>query len=74
MIIWADVFVMPILHTETTRYRSKLDETKTFIQMPCVSIALNYRIELQDPEAQLPPHFLTIQYKLFPDMKTSDFR
>ena len=74
MKIRADVFVMPILHTETTRYRSKLDETKTFIQMPCVSITLNYRIELQDPEAQLPPYFQTIQHKFFADMKTTDLR
>lgn len=46
MIIWADIFITPILHAEATRYRAKLFESKTLIQVSCMHITCDNRIEL----------------------------
>ena len=46
MIIWADILITPIIHAEATRYRAKLFESKTLIQVSCMHITCDNRIEL----------------------------
>ena len=46
MVIWADIFITSILHAEATRYRAELFESKTLIQMSCMHITCDNRIEL----------------------------
>ncbi len=53
MIIRANVFIVPILHPESSGNRSKLNETQPFVQMPGMGIALNNGIELENMEAKI---------------------
>lgn len=46
MVIWADIFITPINHAEASRYRTELFESKTLIQMSCMHITCDNRIEL----------------------------
>ena len=59
---------MPVLHPESAGDGAKLHKAKPFIQMPSVSVALHYRIELQHPETKLFCLLQAIQHQLFADM------
>ena len=46
MVIWADIFITPIIHAEAARYRAELFESKPLIQVSCMHITCDNRIEL----------------------------
>ena len=51
MIIGTDVLIMTVLHTETTGNDAQLDKSETLVEMPCVNIAGNNGIKLQNAES-----------------------
>ena len=51
MIIGTNILIMTVLHTETTRNHAQLDESETLVEMPCVNIAGNNGIKLQNAES-----------------------
>ena len=51
MIIGTDVLIMTVFHTETTGNDAQLNKSETLVEMPCVNIAGNNGIKLQDAEA-----------------------
>lgn len=62
---------MPVLHPEPAGNRTKLDKSKSFIQMPGMGIALYHGIELENTESKLPGLLQAVQHQLFSDMLPS---
>lgn len=46
MIIGADVFKMPVFHSESPWNDPQLNKTEPLIQVPGMDVAFHYRIEL----------------------------
>ena len=53
MDIWNDIFIVSIIHSESTGNDSQRNEAKAFIQLPCTCIRTDNSIVLEDPEAKL---------------------
>ena len=73
MIVRADVLVMTVLHSEAARNGSELFESKTFIQVSGMRIALNDSVELQNPEAVFCTLFQAVQNEFLTDVLTAEF-
>lgn len=71
MVIRADILVVAVLHSEAAGYGSQLDEAKSLIEMTCMSIALDNRIELQNFESVLLTLVKTVKNKLLAYMTAS---
>ena len=71
VIIRTDVFIMPILHPESTGNRTKLYKTKPLIQMAGMNIALDHSIELEDSKAMLRGLFQAVQNQFLSDVKSA---
>ena len=65
---------MSVFHPETTGDRAELHETKPFIKMPGMDVALHDGIELEDTEAELLCFLQTISHQLFADMLSAHGR
>ena len=70
MIIRANVFIVPILHSKSSGDCSKLNKTQPLVQMPGRSIAFNNSIELENTEAKILCDLQAVQNQLFTDMLT----
>ena len=71
MVVGTDVLVMAIFHPETTGNYAQLDKSETFVEMPCVNIAGNNGIKLQDAESMKLSLNETVRNQFFADMKAS---
>ena len=69
MIVWADVFIVPVFHAESTGDGAQLFEAETFIEMSCMNVGSNDGVELQDAKSMDSPLFQTVTDKFFADMK-----
>lgn len=52
MVIRADIFIMPVFHTESAWNNPQLHKTKPFVQMSGMDIGCDNCIELQHTESQ----------------------
>ena len=68
MIVWTDVLVMPVFHSEPFGDGAKLYETKSLIQMSGMGVALHNGIELKNTESQLFCLLKAIQHQFFANM------
>ena len=68
VIIRADVFVMPVFHQESVRNCPDLDESEALIEVACMRIALDNRVELQNLEADFFCLRKAIFHKKFADV------
>ena len=74
MIVWADILVVPILHTKSSRNRSELDKAKPLIKMPRMYVAFDHCIELQYPESECSFHFQAVYYQLLANVLAAGIR
>lgn len=65
---------MSVFHSKATRNSTKLDETQTLIQMPCVNVTFNNSIELQHFKTKLLCLIQAVYNKFFTDMLPPDGR
>ena len=72
MIVRTDVFIMSVLHPETSRNDAKLGKAKAFIQMSGVGIRPHDGIELKNAKAESLPLRETVQHQLFSDMQAAE--
>ena len=68
MIIRANVFIVSILHPESSGDCSKLNETQSLIQMSGMNIAFHNGIELEHTETKILSVFQTVKHQFFTDM------
>ena len=68
MIIRANVFIVPILHPESSGDCSKLNETQPLVQMSGMGIVLNNGVELENAEAKILCDLQAVQNQFFTDV------
>jgi len=72
MIVRTDVLIMPVLHPEPSGNDTKLNETKPFIKMPGMDVALHNSVELENTEPKLLRLLQAIQHQFFTDINGQD--
>ena len=70
MIIRTNVLICSVLQAESTRNHPQLVKAEPFIEMPCMNICRDNRVELQNPKAGVPPLCKRVTYQLLPNMRS----
>ena len=71
MIIWADVFVVSVLHAKSSRDGTELFEAKAFVEVSCMGVGSDDGVELQDAKSMDSTLFQAVTDKLFADVKSA---
>ena len=71
MIVWADVFVVPIFHAESAGDGAQLLKAETFVAVSCVDVGGNDGVELHDRKVMGSALFQAVADEFFTDMKSS---
>ena len=74
MIIRTNVFIVPILHPESSGDCSKLNKPQPFVKMPGMGITLNNGIELEYTKAKIFCDLQAVQDQFFTNMLSTACR